>query len=61
MTGRKVVGWGVVRMAPWHLEGIFQTEEEALARLFEVEAGHEVHFGEGREGEDSFIWSETIA
>ncbi|WP_281729971.1 hypothetical protein [Providencia rettgeri] len=25
-----VLGWGVVRYAPWHLSGVYATEEQAM-------------------------------
>lgn len=56
---KKIIGWGVVRMAPWHLVGIYQTSDEAQVRCLDMGRGYEVHFGEGDNVSDSFIWSET--
>lgn len=56
-----ITGWGVVRETPWHLVGIFETEEEALVALAECGDDYEVGYGEGRAGSDDFIWHRKLS
>lgn len=56
-NGETIKGWGVVRGEPWHLAGIFKTEAEARAKARELGAHYEVHYGDGRNGSDDFVWS----
>jgi hypothetical protein len=49
------VGWGVIRMVPWHVMGIFGTSALAHIRCLEAGKKYEVHFGEGNEAEQRFV------
>lgn len=57
VEGTTLTGWGVVRSAPWHFAGIFETKQQAESKANELGPEYEVHFGENREGTDDFIWS----
>jgi len=56
---KKTTGWGVVRMAPWHLLGIFPTSAEARIRCLEAGPKYEVRFGEGNVEENDFSWIDS--
>jgi hypothetical protein len=56
-NGTTLVGYGVVRCAPWDFVGLFTTEAEANKKALEMGEGYEVHYGEHQEGTDNFIWS----
>ena len=58
--GKTIKGWGVVRNSPWHLVGIFDSEQEALAERAKAGPDYVAAYGEGREGADEFIWSEKL-
>jgi len=47
-------GWGVLRMQPWHLAGVFAASEEAenLARV--LGAAYTVKYGEHKPGSADF-------
>ncbi len=49
-------GWGVVRLVPWHLLGIFNTSAEAHVRCLEAGRNFEVHFGKAGGNADVFTW-----
>ncbi len=50
-------GWGVVRSAPWHLAGVYDTKKEAENVAASLGSDYEVHFGEQKVGSDDFVWS----
>jgi hypothetical protein len=52
------VGWGVIRMDPWHVLGIFSTSAEAHIRCLEAGKGYEVHLGEGNKAEQRSVWDD---
>lgn len=54
-------GWGVIRREPWHLDQVFDTEEEAKARALELGPEYGAQPGEKPAGSDDFIWSATKA
>ena len=56
---KNTTGWGVVRLAPWHLLGIFPTSAEARIRCLEAGAKYEVRFGEGNVEENEFLWIDS--
>lgn len=55
---KSVQGWGVVRERPWHLVGIYDSEQEALVKRAEMGPDYVAAYGEGHEGADDFIWSQ---
>ena len=50
-------GWGVLRLKPWDLAGVFvsSAEAEALARRMGV--GYVVKYGDHRPGSEDFSYS----
>ena len=48
-------GWGVLRVAPWHLAGVFETSGEAEAKVAELGIQYTIRYGETRPGSDEFI------
>jgi hypothetical protein len=52
-------GWGVVRILPWHLLGVYKTSAEAQVRCLEAGKGYEVHFGEGNVARNQFTWLDS--
>jgi hypothetical protein len=52
-----VKGWGVYRMSPWHLLGIFPTKEEAERERAAVGQEYAVDFGSRQLGTNNFIVS----
>jgi hypothetical protein len=46
MTGKTLVGWGVVREQPWDFVGMFDTQVEAAAKAIDMGKGYEAHHGE---------------
>jgi hypothetical protein len=54
----ETVGWGVIRMVPWHVLGIYPTSIVAQIRCMEAGKGYEVHLGEGNEVEQRFVWDD---
>jgi hypothetical protein len=55
----KVTGWGVVRLALWHLFGIFATSFEARIRCLEAEQDYEVRFGEENVDQNDFLYIDS--
>ncbi|WP_106881402.1 hypothetical protein [Escherichia coli] len=53
---RWVKGWAVVRSSPWHLVGVFATEEDAETEARKMGDKYEVHYGSHRTGSDDFVW-----
>ncbi|EPM4984801.1 hypothetical protein ACTL89_004700 [Escherichia coli] len=53
-----VKGWVVVRSSPWHLVGVFATEEDAETEARKMGDKYEVHYGSHRTGSDDFVWGE---
>ncbi|EAC2149999.1 hypothetical protein DUE02_13440 [Salmonella enterica subsp. enterica] len=51
-----VKGWAVVRNSPWHLVGVFATEEDAETEARKMGDEYEVHYGSHRTGSDDFVW-----
>ena len=47
--------WGVYRMEPWHLAGVFGTQAEAKARCDELGSEYDFAFGSHRPGSDDFV------
>ncbi|EJL2202938.1 hypothetical protein NL991_004541, partial [Escherichia coli] len=45
-----VKGWAVVRNSPWHLVGVFATEEDAEMEARKTGDEYEVHYGSHRTG-----------
>lgn len=52
-----VLGWGVVRMDPWSLKGVFPDKAAAEAEAKLVGDGHTVQYGTHWPGTDDFVWS----
>ncbi|CAI0838053.1 Uncharacterised protein [Serratia proteamaculans] len=50
-----VLGWGVVKNAPWSLSGVYATKEEANAKALVAGDGYEVKYGSHRLGSDDFV------
>ncbi|HGN2572251.1 TPA: hypothetical protein ACKR33_002576 [Providencia rettgeri] len=54
-----VLGWGVVKYAPWHLSGVYATKEEARQQAKSLGSDYEVHYGSHKLQSDDFVWSEV--
>lgn len=52
-------GWGVVRLAPWHLAGIFVSSLDAEAFAREMGEGYVVKYGDHAFGSPEFTFSEN--
>jgi hypothetical protein len=52
------VGWGVIRMDPWRVLGIYGTSSLAHIRCLEAGKGYEIHLGKGNEAEQRFVWDD---
>lgn len=50
-----VMGWGVVRNAPWHLVGVYATKDVAETKAASIGEGYEANYGSHRLGSDDFI------
>ena len=50
-----VLGWGVYRMSPWDLQGIYQTKEEAQAQAKSSGEGYVANYGSHRVGSTDFV------
>ncbi|WP_213079909.1 hypothetical protein, partial [Escherichia coli] len=44
--------------SPWHLVGVFATEEDAETEARKMGDKYEVHYGSHRTGSDDFVWGE---
>lgn len=51
-----VMGWGVVRCYPWHLVGIYSSEEKARWVSEQLGIDYEVVYGSHVLGSHNFIW-----
>lgn len=51
----RVLGWGVVRSAPWHLAGVYGSKEAAEMKAAELGDGHEAKYGSHHLGSDDFV------
>lgn len=49
-------GWGVVRVKPWRLAGIYPTRKEAEERRARLGDDYVVRFGDGWTWSDDFFW-----
>jgi hypothetical protein len=47
MADKKVSGWGVIRIEPWHLAGVFPTQAEVVERMDQLGSDYIVRFGDG--------------
>lgn len=52
------IGWAVVKESPWHFDGFFPEESEAIAAL-NGRPEYKVVHGSNRDGSDDFIYSEN--
>jgi hypothetical protein len=52
-------GWGVVRLAPWHLAGIFVSSIDAEAFARQLGEGYVVKYGDHVFGSPDFSFSES--
>ena len=59
LSGKTLVGWGVVRGNPWHFDGLQPSREAAISRARELGGEYEFHWGHNQDGTDNFIWNET--
>jgi hypothetical protein len=59
LSGKTLIGWGVIRDAPWHFAGLFPTRDEAQARADDLGEGYLVRYGERSEETDSFVSAEA--
>lgn len=50
------VGYGVLRLSPWHLAGVFPTELEATKFATLIGNDYQVILGSHQIGSDEFIW-----
>ena len=56
MVEPQIAGWGVVRVDPWHLVGIFESQTDALKHVQELSSEYVVRYGNGFPGSDDFFW-----
>ncbi len=54
-----VMGWAVVRRAPWHLAGIYISKDMAEMKASKSGEGYEASYGSHRLGSDDFIFEDT--
>ena len=52
-----VRGYGIFRMEPWHLAGVYKTKKEAEQKRDQSWPGYEVKFGSHRPETDDFVVS----
>ena len=52
-------GWGVVRLKPWHLAGVFVSSLEAENLARQLGDGYIVKYGEHVFGSPDFTFSDT--
>ncbi|WP_368941623.1 hypothetical protein [Citrobacter werkmanii] len=50
-----VIGWGVLKCAPWDLVGVFETELRARDFAVNLGADYEVVFGTYKPGTNNFL------
>jgi len=50
-----VLGWGVFRMAPWHLARLFDSEDAARSYCLSLGGDYRVAYGSHRLGTDDFV------
>ncbi|WP_426194385.1 hypothetical protein [Pseudomonas sp. NFXW11] len=55
-----VLGWGVVRHAPWSLQGVFASKDEADSQALKAGDGFKVHYGSHKPGTDDFVHSDSV-
>jgi hypothetical protein len=53
-------GWGVVRLKPWHLAGIFASSVDAEALADSLGPGYVVKFGDHMPGSAEFSVSDPL-
>lgn len=53
-----VLGWGVVKNAPWSLHGVFSSKDEAQTEAKKAGDGYVVRYGSHKSGTDDFISSD---
>lgn len=58
IDGKTLIGWGVVREAPWHFAGLFPSQDEAQIKADEMGEGYIVRYGERQEESDTFLSGE---
>ena len=54
-------GWGVLRLSPWHLAGVFETSGDAETKIAELGAGYTIRYGDTVPGSDEFVFADTRA
>ena len=54
--GSAKTGWGVMRDAPWHLAGVFETIGEAEISAAKLGVSYKIRYGEQPAGSNKFIW-----
>ena len=59
MADTRVSGWGVIRVHPWQLAGVFPTQAKAVERMDKLTPGFVVRFGEGSLRTGEFYWDRT--
>jgi len=55
LGSKSLTGWGVVREAPWHFVGLFETQIQATAKAIDMGPSYAAHFGETTSAE-TFVW-----
>lgn len=53
-----VLGWGVYRNAPWNLQGVYETKDDARLQAESAGEDYVVAFGSHRIGTDDFVGGE---
>jgi hypothetical protein len=57
MPEKMVSGWGVVRLHPWRLAGIYPTQIEADGRRAALGQSFIVRYGDGCRRSGDFFWA----
>ncbi|GAB5336255.1 hypothetical protein [Pseudomonas fluorescens] len=53
-----VLGWGVVKNAPWSLHGVFLSKDEAESQAQSAGEGYVARYGSHKPGTDDFVFSD---
>jgi hypothetical protein len=52
-------GWGVLRLEPWHLAGVFKSSIDAEDLARRLGAGYLIKFGDRAAGSPNFIYADA--
>ncbi|MGJ3352760.1 hypothetical protein [Providencia sp. Je.9.19] len=52
-----VLGWGVVKYEPWHLDSVHATETQAELRASLLGVDYKIYYGSHKLHSDDFVWT----